>query len=330
MNLRTTNDVLSYLIQEISVKRSERISFSFFSHILNTSEIYKQLIAKDPRLFLCVNSLSLSVTHLGMLNRYTIDVSYSDVYPTFVRLADSTYQVNDSLLSSAQTHRKNDYIVCKVSDLEMVLNTVKNIVSKPEYLNCYISGVQHSVLRREETDYVGIVVRLLYSCDYKTAKVRARLLNDKIEYVANIARSAGNEDWCKAYAAIKYCVENWRYCLTSDNGLEFTAYGALIQNQAVCMGFSLAVCAVFKELGIPCQYICGKKNGEGHAWNMVYINGGWFYIDVTDAIKKQDPLFHWGITEFDDGRTISTNHGQNLECHCDRKFIIRKLCLRRR
>ena len=35
-----------------------------------------------------------------------------------------------------------------------------------------------------------------------------------------------------------------------------------------------------------------------------FIKGGWFYIDVTDAIGAKDPLYHWGMTAFDDERSI--------------------------
>lgn len=330
MNLKTIDDVLKYIVNEISIKRSKIISFTYPYLIGTTEEIYRRVIDLNPNLLLCINTFSVSTVFLGLWNQYAINITYSDVYSSFVSLVDSKHQVRKALLESSRAHRKQEYLVCKELDVEMVLSTAKQIVSNPEYLNCFVSEVHSSVLRRNETDYVGVVVRLMYSCDYQTAKVRGKLCNEKINLIANVARSSGKEDWRKAFTVIDYCVEHWEYCLSEDNGVEFTAYGALVNEKAVCMGFSLAICAIFKELGIPCKYICGERNGEGHAWNMVFVNGGWFYIDVTDAVGMKDPFYHWGVEKFDDGRIITTSHKERLKCLCDRNFIICRLYPNRR
>ena len=86
------------------------------------------------------------------------------------------------------------------------------------------------------------------------------------------------------------------------------------------MGITLAVCAIFSELGIPCRYIRGVRDGVGHAWNMIFLRGGWFYIDVTDAIGRQDPFYHWGMTSLND-RTVSDQIDVSLECTCPEPFL---------
>lgn len=86
------------------------------------------------------------------------------------------------------------------------------------------------------------------------------------------------------------------------------------------MGISLAVCAIFSELGIPCRYIKGTRDGVGHAWNLVFLRGGWFYIDVTDAIVRRDPFYHWGMTTLND-RTVSAKTDVRLECTCSEQFL---------
>lgn len=100
-----------------------------------------------------------------------------------------------------------------------------------------------------------------------------------------------------------------------------------MKQRAVCMGISLAICRIFKELGIPCRYVQGKRGGEGHAWNRVFIMGGWFYIDVTDAISARDPLYHWGMTSFDDGRCIDDIQTAELKCNCPPNYIRKRLNL---
>lgn len=322
MIFKTLNEVVAYLCKEIVHNRKREISFVSTMMNVDIAKVYERVLLEKPELLLCVESMTLSLVSLGPWNNYTITVTYSEVFPSFVNFVDTDFQVKNVLLDSASAHRKQAYFVCHKSDSTMVLSAIKSIVASPEHLNSFVTGVQPSVLNRPESEYVGIIVRLIYSCDYKTAKERMIQRGEEINRIAALAHKAGIEDWKKAYEVLKFCVNNWKYELGTGTGLEFTSYGALINRRAVCMGFSLALCAIFKELGIPCKYICGVKNNEGHAWNMVYVMGGWFYIDITDAIGMKDPLFHWGVTRFDDGRIITTEHGQNLVCNCDRNYIM--------
>ena len=250
-----------------------------------------------------------------------MEIEYSDVFPSFVTCVDSKRQVLDSLLRAVTLHSKRDFLVCKDSNLDMALDTVKNVTSMPDYLNHYLKGVSSIVKKRSETGYCGLEVTLFYSCDYKTLKTRERQVNERIDEIIKLSSQAGSEDWKQAISVVDYCVRHWSYSRGAGDGLEFTAYGALVQNKAVCMGFSLALCAIFKRLCIPCRYICGRKNGEGHAWNLIYLKGGWFYIDLTDAIGARDPLYHWGVTSFSDGRTIETQCDEELVCNCPKEFI---------
>lgn len=60
-----------------------------------------------------------------------------------------------------------------------------------------------------------------------------------------------------------------------------TAYGALIEGHANCEGFSSAFAALCYEAGINCICIFGETPIGSHSWNMVYINGYWYNIDIT-------------------------------------------------
>ena len=65
-----------------------------------------------------------------------------------------------------------------------------------------------------------------------------------------------------------------------------TAYGALVQGTAVCAGYSHAYQLLMQRVGIPTWYVTGSSfapNGQlvGHAWNLVQLDGEWYYTDVT-------------------------------------------------
>lgn len=65
--------------------------------------------------------------------------------------------------------------------------------------------------------------------------------------------------------------------------------GVFWKKQAVCAGYAQAVQYLLGRLGIPCIYVDGDVPGrtEGHAWNMVQINGNWYYVDTTNGDQPE-------------------------------------------
>lgn len=61
-------------------------------------------------------------------------------------------------------------------------------------------------------------------------------------------------------------------------------YGALINKTAICTGYTTSFQLFMDLLDIPCISVEGKSftgtEGE-HAWNMVNLEGDWYYVDVT-------------------------------------------------
>ena len=85
-----------------------------------------------------------------------------------------------------------------------------------------------------------------------------------------------------------------------------TAYGGLVENKAVCGGYSTSYKVIMDKLGIPCITVNGYTNNKDengksssttvyHVWNYVYLNapkkvaatadgaedGAWYSVDVT-------------------------------------------------
>ncbi len=59
----------------------------------------------------------------------------------------------------------------------------------------------------------------------------------------------------------------------------FEAYGLFVEHKAVCSGYAKAFVGVAKEMNIPVLTVSSTK--MNHAWNLVYVNDAWLYIDVT-------------------------------------------------
>lgn len=59
-----------------------------------------------------------------------------------------------------------------------------------------------------------------------------------------------------------------------------SAYSALVNGKTVCAGYARAFQYLMHQLGIPCYY-CTGYSGENHAWNIIYLYGEYYNVDLT-------------------------------------------------
>lgn len=108
--------------------------------------------------------------------------------------------------------------------------------------------------------------------------------------VKNIAALTKN---CKGEADIvkvvcDYFIKNVRYEI--NNHYNQNASTVLLQNKGQCSGISKAVKLVLEYLDVDCIYVEGQGQAslntpyEGHAWNIVYVEGQCYHLDVTYLI----------------------------------------------
>lgn len=81
---------------------------------------------------------------------------------------------------------------------------------------------------------------------------------------------------------------------SSKDPMLWTAYGALVNGEAVCEGYARAYQLLLYEFGINSTLVTGTANGEGHMWNIVNIDGKNYHVDVTwdDRNDGGSPSFH--------------------------------------
>ena len=95
--------------------------------------------------------------------------------------------------------------------------------------------------------------------------------------VAEVIRP-GMSDYEKALALHDWLIYHANYDYT------FTYYypdGVLLHGTGVCQSYALAYEILLQEAGVVSQYVSGSAGGGGHAWNLVKMDGDWYYVDCT-------------------------------------------------
>ncbi len=76
-----------------------------------------------------------------------------------------------------------------------------------------------------------------------------------------------------------------------------SAYSAAVNGQAVCAGYAKTFQYAMQQLGIPCYYCTGISQGEGHAWNIIYLDR-YYNVDCSQGdIGSSGDSFYFRATD---------------------------------
>ena len=120
-------------------------------------------------------------------------------------------------------------------------------------------------------------------------------LADKVEEIIQYLDLDAKDDYSKIFAIYNYVCQNVEYDWAAtdklaewDGGLGYgqLAYEALCEGKAVCGGIAKAVNLLMNQAGISSYYVEGLYYGIGHAWNLVELDGVYYFVDATSDLNK--------------------------------------------
>lgn len=98
-------------------------------------------------------------------------------------------------------------------------------------------------------------------------------------------------DYEKELALHDYLVT---HCVYSEDANQqpgsdiYRAYGALVNQNAVCNGYAEAMHILMMCAEVQTQFVIGTADGIDHAWNLVQLDGSWYHLDSTWDDPKPD------------------------------------------
>ena len=121
------------------------------------------------------------------------------------------------------------------------------------------------------------------------------LVNESNEIIEEIIKD-NMSDYEKEIAIHDYLVEHVEYDINNEYSTKaHTAYGAIVNNIAVCDGYAEAFDYLLKKVGIKSKLIFGKTENISHAWNLVEIEDELYFVDVTsdDPINNEENIMSY-------------------------------------
>jgi hypothetical protein len=132
-------------------------------------------------------------------------------------------------------------------------------------------------------------IRPNYIFDLKDIPDKQKAFEKAADYViSGVDKSWSDEIKCRyIHDMINQYVHYDMDIYNTDPNLR-TAYGALIDNNAVCDGYTLAYNYLLKKLGIEAHYVQSLQ--MTHAWSMVKLGGKYYHVDTTYDDPSYDNL----------------------------------------
>lgn len=201
------------------------------------------------------------------------DRGYEFYYPQLTEKEQELYRA----MYKAFVNIESGNIIPNMSDDEM--NHVAMCVKydHPELFYMKELGYVHYTLG-------GQIVKTTLSVTYSDSKT---VINQKIKQAEDTADRiiagipAGADEYTKVKYVYEYLINNIEYDPNSDDNQNIVS--ALLNGRSVCAGYSRATQYVLNRMGIPTTFVEGRSliSGENHAWNLVKLSDGYYYLDTT-------------------------------------------------
>lgn len=158
------------------------------------------------------------------------------------------------------------------------------LIDHPELF--YVEGYTYTKYNRGEK-----ILSIRFSGTYSVNREQALARKSEIEEaVRPILKESGSlsSDYEKVKYVYETIIKSTEYDLNSPDNQNI--YSVFVNHRSVCQGYAKAVQYLLDRMGVECVLVQGTVDtGEGHAWNLVKVNGSYYYVDATWGDASYQP-----------------------------------------
>ena len=221
------------------------------------------------------------------------DDNYREYY--FGLLTEDEKKIYREMLSGIQERQDEFYLT---SSNEQLISKVYHALLKdhPELFWVHNREEVYTTAYKG-TDYCRFSPGYTYT-DQEIQEIMAFMEHALEEVKEQITQDMSAYD--KVKTVYTYLIDHAEYEASGDDQ---NIAGIFWKKKAVCAGYARAVQYLLEQLGVPCIYVEGnaRDSDEGHAWNIVEINGEQYYVDATNG--DQPAFLEGGAVSLEEHKT---------------------------
>ncbi len=215
--------------------------------------------------------------------------SVSEDRYAYQTLTETQQQVYDELVY-AFTNREESFVAATTdsADIELAYLAVTY-----DYCHFFwvtkISYVTYSYSNTEEVSYIEVSPE--YAMTLAEQEETQAQIDAEVERLLADAPWEGS-DYDKALYVYETLIQEVDYVEGSADNQ--TIIGAFLNHETICKGYAYATQYLLEQLGMSCTTVSGDTDGTSHAWNLVVMDGCYYYMDTT-----------WGNSQYIDQMDLS-------------------------
>lgn len=142
----------------------------------------------------------------------------------------------------------------------------------------YVEGYTYTTYMRND-----VIERLTITGSYTMTKEEADFCREGIELYADeclAGMKEGLSDYEKVKYVYEYLISHTEYNQHAPENQNICS--VFLNGESVCQGYAKATQYLLNKAGVFCTLVIGSVSaGEGHAWNLVLMDGNYYYVDTT-------------------------------------------------
>ena len=242
--------------------------------------------------------------------------SLSDDRYVYGTLDDECRHVYDEIYEAISVHA--DTVQVSTTDADVIERAYRALMADHGEI-FWVSGYSYTRYTRGE-DVVGMEFMPGYT---KTQEERENLQEEIDAKVNGVLSGISPEasDYEKAKYVFDYLACNVAYRVgapENQNILSVFLYG-----ETVCQGYASAMQYLLTRLGLLSAIVTGEADGTPHAWNLVCMDGEYYYMDPTwgasgntdENMERYADHSYFGVTTEDIGKShVASDHFALPDC----------------
>ena len=183
-------------------------------------------------------------------------------------------QVYDEILNAILNHTEKITVATLDPD---VLKLAFEDVSSDYGGLFWIEGYSYTEYTRND-NLVSLEFAPKYTMSLKEQKQMQKKIDAAVEeFLSGI--SPTDSDYNKAKYVFEKLIEQVDYEKNAENSQNIIS--VFIDHKTVCQGYASATQYLLSQLNIPSVIVTGSANDEAHAWNLIQLDGNYYYMDTT-------------------------------------------------
>lgn len=200
--------------------------------------------------------------------------SVSEGKYAYETLDEDTKLVYDEIVYTIQNRAEDVQIATTdISQMELAYLAVRY-----DYCNFFWLDQFSYVTYSRDDEITAIEINPTYTM---TAEEQASIQNQIDAEAERMLADAPREgtDYEKALYVYEKLITDVDYVEGSENNQNIIS--VFLNHETICQGYAYATQYLLEQLGIPCATVVGTAEGENHAWNLVMMDGEYYYMDTT-------------------------------------------------